>query len=52
MEGKGIFYWIDGDKYEGTWKDNQRDGTGQLTTKEGEVTSKKYSLGVEVKKDL
>jgi hypothetical protein len=49
MEGKGVFYWKDGDRYEGSWKNNERDGNGTLYTKGGESIPKKYSIGVEVK---
>ena len=27
-EGKGIYYWNDGDRYEGEWKNDKKDGLG------------------------
>ena len=27
-EGKGIYYWNDGEKYEGEWKNGNREGRG------------------------
>jgi hypothetical protein len=48
MEGKGVFHWADGSRYEGGFKDNQRDGEGTLI-KDGVTSAKKYNLGVEVK---
>ena len=40
MEGKGIYYWNNGDRYEGDLKDNNREVKGIMyykdgTTKEG-----------------
>ena len=30
IEGKGIFYYNNGNRYEGDWKDNKREGAGIL----------------------
>ena len=35
MEGKGIFYCSNGEKYEGDWKNNKRDGKGEYFLKDG-----------------
>lgn len=35
MNGKGIFYCKDGDKYEGEWMDGKRNGKGIYEWSEG-----------------
>ncbi|CAF4354054.1 unnamed protein product, partial [Adineta steineri] len=31
------FYWSDGSRYQGTWKNNQRHGLGQIVYADGRV---------------
>ena len=38
MEGKGIFLWPDGRKYEGEFKNDKKNGYGEFTSSDG----KKY----------
>jgi hypothetical protein len=38
-DGKGIFTWKDGRKYDGEWKDGKQHGIGMYTKKDG--TTKK-----------
>ena len=49
FEGKGTYYFVDGDKYTGGWKANQKDGDGFYERSDKEVIAKKYSMGVEIK---
>ena len=35
LEGKGVFYYKNGDKFEGTWEDNNKHGVGKFTTASG-----------------
>ena len=30
MNGKGIYYYANGDKYDGEWKDDKKNGKGIL----------------------
>ena len=36
-EGLGKFYFTNGDKYEGSWKDDKRNGQGKLFFKNGTI---------------
>jgi len=36
MNGKGIFTWSNGDKYDGEWKDDLMNGKGTMTFQHGE----------------
>ena len=36
-EGTGIYYWNTGEKYEGQWKNDKRNGQGTLYDKDGNV---------------
>ena len=49
MEGKGVFYWVDGEKYQGSFKNNLKDGAGTFTGADGEVMKKRYTMGKEIK---
>ena len=35
--GKGVYYYENGDKYEGDWKNNLKDGEGILYFKKGDL---------------
>ena len=35
-EGKGVFLWANGDKFEGKWKKDKIEGKGVLLLKNGE----------------
>ena len=40
MHGKGVYYYGNGDIYEGDWKDNLRDGSGTFYYKSKRETYK------------
>lgn len=37
MNGKGVFVWPDGRKYEGEYVDDKKEGFGKFTFKENRV---------------
>ena len=37
--GEGTYFWPNGDKYKGQWKDDKRNGKGIFHSKEGSVIS-------------
>jgi hypothetical protein len=45
MHGKGIYFWSDGDSWEGEWKNHQRHGKGILITHRGNVYDEVYKDG-------
>lgn len=36
-EGYGIFEWVNGDKYDGLWKNDKRNGEGLFCDANGEI---------------
>ena len=38
LDGRGIFTWVDGKKYDGEWKDGKRNGHGNMTYGHGNMT--------------
>lgn len=42
MEGKGLYIWADGRRYEGQWVRGERQGEGVMTMPNGEKYGKKY----------
>ena len=36
MEGKGIYYFNNGDRYEGEWKNDKREGKGKYYYNNGD----------------
>ena len=45
-EGKGIYIWDNGDKYEGNWENDEREGEGIQFSANGDKQICKYSKGV------
>ena len=43
MEGKGIYYYNDGDRYEGEFKNNRREGKGIYYNANGDREMGDYS---------
>ena len=37
MEGKGIYYFNNGEKYDGEWKNNLKEGKGIMYDKNGKL---------------
>ena len=37
MEGKGIFTWLDGRRYEGEYKNDKKEGFGVFLFRDGRV---------------
>jgi hypothetical protein len=37
MHGKGAFVWSSGEMYDGEWQNNDQQGTGVMTQKDGTV---------------
>jgi hypothetical protein len=35
--GNGVFIYLDGSKYDGEWKDNEKHGVGKLTLPNGQI---------------
>jgi hypothetical protein len=48
MTGYGIFYWIDGSRYEGYWNHSKKHGEGKITQKDGQVTEGLWEAGRKV----
>ena len=42
MEGKGIYYYNNGDRRMGDWKDGKEIGNHIILSKNGEVNTKNY----------
>ena len=42
-EGKGIFYWNDGIRYDGEWKNGKREGKGIMYYTNGDREMGDYS---------
>lgn len=42
---KGVYHWSDGDEYEGSWKDGERNGAGIFRSKDGTVEYSMYENG-------
>ncbi len=43
---KGVYHWLDGDEYEGGWKDGERHGVGIFRSADGTVEYSTYEMGV------
>jgi hypothetical protein len=48
MEGKGTYFWPDGSKYEGDWKNGMQNGIGIHTSASGILKSGKWKEGKKV----
>ena len=44
-EGKGIYYWKDGSRWEGTFKDNVMNGVGMYYGNDGDNYEANYENG-------
>lgn len=44
-EGNGIFYWPDGRKYQGGWKNGKQHGIGTYTSASGKTKQGEWSEG-------
>jgi len=42
---KGVYHWVDGDEYEGSWKDGERDGIGAFRSADGTVQYSVFESG-------
>ena len=51
-EGKGIYYWNDGDRYEGDWKKDKKEGKGVFYYKNGNREIGDYINGRKVGKHV
>ena len=40
-----MFIWADGDRYEGNWNDDKKNGEFKITTIDGKVSMKKFVNG-------
>ena len=45
MNGKGIYHWPNGNKYEGRWKDGKENGRGKLTGSNGYIIEGNWKDG-------
>ena len=45
---KGIHHWVDGDEYEGQWKNGERQGIGMFRSADGSVSYSTYEGGMTV----
>ncbi len=45
MDGKGIYYYPNGQKYEGEWKNGQRNGKGIMYFPDGEEKKQYWKDG-------
>ena len=58
MEGKGVFTWLDGRRYEGDYKNDKKEGYGVFTFRDGRVyegqwkDSKQHGRGIFKKKNI
>lgn len=48
-EGHGIFYWPDGRKYEGKWKNGKQHGEGTYTSSSGKIKLGIWDEGKRIK---
>lgn len=44
-QGKGVYTWTSGDRYEGTWQHGGRIGRGKLITVSGKVYNQTWDEG-------
>ena len=49
---KGLYRWADGDEYEGSWKDGDRQGVGIFRSADGAVIYSTYELGAAIGEGL
>lgn len=58
MEGKGVFTWLDGRRYEGEYKNDKKEGFGVFLFRDGRVyegewkNGKQHGRGVFKKKNV
>ncbi|KAL7523765.1 hypothetical protein ACHAXR_001046, partial [Thalassiosira sp. AJA248-18] len=45
---QGVYHWSDGDEYEGSWKDGERNGKGSFKKADGTVEYSMYEKGTSV----
>ena len=51
-EGRGIYYYNDGDRYEGEWKNDNMEGKGIFSYKNGDIEIGDYSQNQKVGKHV
>lgn len=44
MDGKGVYTWKDGRKYEGEYKNDKKEGYGELTWPDSKINAQRYLI--------